>query len=63
MKPSSGIPRTTGASVAKNVLIHNARLAVELSLDKQGFELVRHETAVEDFYDRTEVQKVYYPEI
>ncbi|HTT76125.1 MAG TPA: hypothetical protein VMF50_09125 [Candidatus Binataceae bacterium] len=49
--------------MAKNVLIHNARLAVELSLDKQGFELVRHETAVEDFYDRTEVQKVYYPEI
>jgi hypothetical protein len=34
-----------------------------LSLDKQGFQLVGQETAVHDFYDRAEVEKVYYPEI
>jgi hypothetical protein len=34
-----------------------------LSLDKEGFQLVRHETAVQDFYDRAEVEKSYYPEI
>jgi hypothetical protein len=45
-----------------SVLIRNARLAEELSLDRQGFQLVGQETAVHDFYDRTEVEMVYYPD-
>jgi hypothetical protein len=61
--PPPGIPRTTGKSEPHSVLIHNARLEQQLSLDRQGFQLVRHETAVQDFYDRAEVKKVYYPEI
>jgi hypothetical protein len=34
-----------------------------LSLDEQGFRLAHHETAMRDFYDRAEVETVYYPEI
>jgi len=62
-EPPPGVPRTTGKSEPRSVLIRNARLGEELSLDRQGFQLVRQETAVHDFYDRAEVEKVYYPEI
>jgi hypothetical protein len=62
-EPPPGIPRSTGKSEPHQVVIRNARLAEELSLDRQGFQLVHHETAVRDFYDRGEVQEVYYPEI
>jgi hypothetical protein len=62
-EPPPGIPRATGKSEAKPVIIHNARLERDLSLDRQGFQLVRQQTAVHDFYDRTEVEEVYYPEV
>ena len=62
-EPPSGVPRATGKSEPRSVLIRNARLAAEVSLDRQGFQLVRQETAIHDFYDRAEVEKVYYPEI
>jgi hypothetical protein len=62
-EPPPGIPRTTGKSEPHSVSIRNARLAEDLSLDKQGFVRVHHETAVQDFYDRAEVERVYYPEI
>src|SRR5215468_2832274 len=61
--PPPGVPRTTGKSEPHSVLIRNARLEQQLSLDHQGFQPVRHETALQDFYDRAEVEKVYYPEI
>jgi hypothetical protein len=61
--PPPGIPRSTGKSEPHSVLIRNARLEQQLSLDHQGFQLLRHETAVHDFYDRAEVERVYYPEI
>jgi hypothetical protein len=53
----------TGTPEPKTVLIRNARLERDLALDRQGFQLVRHQSAVRDFYDRDEVEKVYYPEI
>jgi hypothetical protein len=63
-EPPTGVPRQTGRFEPKFVAIHDARSSIhELSLDKQGFQLVRHETSVKDFYDREEVQDVYYPEI
>jgi len=34
-----------------------------LSLDREGFELWRHDTAVVDFFDSDEVERVYNPEI
>jgi hypothetical protein len=62
-EPPLGVPRATGKSEAKPVLIRNARLESNLSLDRQGFQLVRQHSAVRDFYDRAEVEKVYYPEV
>jgi hypothetical protein len=63
-EPPPGIPRQSGQFAAQSIPIRNGRaLLDELSLDKQGFELVNHETSVSDFYDRDEVQRVYYPEI
>jgi hypothetical protein len=38
-------------------------LVQELSLDKQGFVLIRNSTAVSNFYDEPEVRAVYYPEV
>ena len=44
--------------------IHDARGARNsLSLDREGFVFVDHETEVEDFYDPHELETVYYPEI
>ena len=62
-EPLPGTPRNTGKSEPHSLLIRNARLAEQLSLDRQGFQLVHHETAVQDFYDRSEVQEVYYSEV
>ena len=59
-----GDDRRTGAFEPHPVTIHDARPLVDrLGLDVQGFTLVRHETAVVDFYDTAEVREVYYPEM
>ena len=62
--PPAGTPRQTGTFALQTVSIQNARSVLdELSLDRQGFELRQHETKVKDFYDREEVQRVYYSEV
>lgn len=44
--------------------IHNGRaIADELSLEREGFILCRHETKVTNFYDEDDVRRIYYPEI
>jgi hypothetical protein len=61
-EPPPGVPRQTGKFAPQAVPIQDGRAFLdELFLDKQGFELVNHETSVNDFYDRDEVQRVYYP--
>jgi hypothetical protein len=63
-EPPAGTPRSTGKFVAHTVPIRDARqVANVLSLDIQGFRLINHETAVEDFYDQEEVKSVYYLEV
>lgn len=63
-EPPAGTPRVSGTFVAHVVPIRNARAVVgELSLDKQGFALTHQKTAVRDFYDSEEVERVYYPEV
>ena len=48
----------------KSVLIHDARAVLDqLSLERQGFILCRHETAVTNFFDEKEVRAIYYPEV
>jgi len=62
--PPPGVPRVSGRFVAQTMPVRNARAAGDgFSLDKQGFELRRHETSVVDFYDREEVKRIYYPEV
>ncbi|OAI53844.1 hypothetical protein AYO46_00385 [Betaproteobacteria bacterium SCGC AG-212-J23] len=56
--------RSSGAQEAKKVTIADGRaLAGELSLDRQGFVLVRHATAMRDFFDAAELKNVYTPEV
>jgi hypothetical protein len=63
-EPPTGVPRHSGRYVQRRVPIRNGRkILPELSLDKQGFMLTRHETAVKDFYDTEEIKAVYFPEI
>jgi hypothetical protein len=61
--PPANEPRTNIRNVEVEVPIRDARPIVgEISLDRQGFELVRHRSAVHDFYNDDEVKRVYYPE-
>jgi len=56
--------RRTGTQEWKRVTIRNGRaLADRLSLDEQGFVFVEHKTKVRDFFDPSELESVYYPEI
>jgi hypothetical protein len=62
--PGTGEPRRVGNYGAFRVRIHDARpIARELSLDRQGFVLTRHDTTVRDFYNEDEVRNVYYKEM
>jgi hypothetical protein len=57
------IRRRTGATEARRVHIDDARpLTRELSLDANGFVLVDHRTAVEDFF-AADLKAAYYPEV
>jgi len=48
----------------QNVSVHNGRpLADRFGLDREGFEFVRRDTAVRDFFGPQELEKVYYPEV
>jgi hypothetical protein len=75
LKPMADRPRyyayeTEAGEVRSNmsvdphiVHIHNMRpIFGELDLDRQGFALVEHDTAVKNFWDDDEVRRVYYPE-
>jgi hypothetical protein len=74
LAPASGKPRTyaydpppgelksTALPEPHQVPIFDARLiAGGLSLDREGFALVRYPTAVKNFYDDKEVRNVYNP--
>jgi hypothetical protein len=56
--------KRTGKYVEQKMPIYNGRLLADrLSLDREGFIFVKHETKVKDFYDENEVRSVYYAEI
>jgi hypothetical protein len=60
--PPPGEPKTTALPESHQVPIFDARLIVSgISLDREGFALVRHPTVVRNFYDDKEVRSVYYP--
>ncbi len=62
--PGTGLVRREGNYGSFPTRIANARpIAGDLSLDREGFLLARHDTEVKDFYDEAEVRQTYYPEI
>jgi hypothetical protein len=61
--PPPGVPRSNTVHETHQVPVYDARAtAPNASLDREGFELLRHASAVQDFYDEDEVRRVYYPE-
>src|ERR1700716_1061353 len=60
--PPPGEPKSTALPEPHQVPIFDARLiANSVSLDREGFALVRPPTRVRGFYDDKEVRSVYYP--
>jgi hypothetical protein len=63
-EPPPGMPLRTGRYEPQQVAIRNGRtLADAPSLDREGFALLSEPSAVGNFYDAAEVERVYYPEI
>jgi hypothetical protein len=62
--PPPGEPKSTALPEPHNVPIFDGRLiADQFSLDREGFALVKHPTAVKNYYDEKEVRRVYYPAV
>ena len=65
--PEIGDRESRRANTAKHlVTIHDARPPLErgeIDLDANGFALLRHVSAVQDFNDDAQIKAVYYPEI
>lgn len=62
--PPPGVPLRSGRADRRLVWIRDARtLAEPATLDREGFALVEHASAVRDFYDAEQVRSLYYPEV
>ena len=63
-EPPAGVPQRNGEDEPRLVAIRNARpLAAGLSLDAQGFALLRAPTAFAAFDDADAIRSTYYPEV
>jgi hypothetical protein len=64
-EPPPGVPKRSGLYRAHRVTVSNARVAPPpgaLSLDRNGFELHRHASALRDFSDPAQIESIYYAE-
>ncbi|MGF6543249.1 CmcJ/NvfI family oxidoreductase [Paraburkholderia youngii] len=64
-EPPDGAPLRSGVYRTQRMNVSNARIAPPpggLSLDRNGFELHHHASALNDFSDPTAIERVYYPE-
>jgi hypothetical protein len=62
LDPPPGEPKSTALPEPHQVAIFDGRtVSNSFSLDREGFALVRHPTAVRDFFDDKEIRQVYYP--
>jgi hypothetical protein len=62
-EPPSGEPKSNVVPEPHGLSIHDVRpISDTISLDREGFALVRQQSAVNDFYSDDEVKNVYYPE-
>jgi hypothetical protein len=63
-EPPSGVPVWNGEDDPHEMAIADARgREGEFTIDRNGFQLVKAPTAVQDFYSPEEVKQVYYPEV
>ena len=61
---TGGLPKVYFDTEARVVDVRDMRqIADQLSLDRQGFQLVAHETAVDDLYDDAALEAVYNREL
>jgi hypothetical protein len=61
--PPAGVPQTTVVNEPHRVEIRDARpFASTVSLDEEGFGLLRHHSRVSGFNDEDEIRTVYFPE-
>jgi hypothetical protein len=61
--PPPGEPKSTALPESHQLPVFNGRARGDaFALDREGFAIVRHSTAVRDFHDDSEVRKVYYPQ-
>jgi hypothetical protein len=62
-EPPPGVPPRNGRGEEHRVPIHDARpIAADLSLDREGFVLLHHKSAISNFYDEAEIASRYYSE-
>jgi hypothetical protein len=62
-EPPPGEPQSNVVPEPHAVPIYDARSVVDsISLEREGFALVRQHSAVRDFYNDDEVRSTYYPE-
>ena len=62
-EPPPGVPPRNTREETHRVTIVDARPVNDrLSLDREGFKLLRHPTAAKDLYDEEQITRVYYPE-
>jgi hypothetical protein len=62
-EPPAGVPQSNTTRAVRTVPIYDARpIASEISLDREGFALLRAKTAVGDLWDDEEIRRVYYRE-
>jgi hypothetical protein len=61
--PPPGVPSSNVIPEPHKLAISDLRpIASSLSLDREGFRLVREKSEVRDFYDDREIREIYYPE-
>jgi len=63
-RPPSGVPVRTSRYAEHPIPIRDGRaVRGDLSLDGHGFVLLRHRSAVTDFYDAAQLKTIYLPEV
>jgi hypothetical protein len=62
--PPPGKPQRSGIPLPTRVSIHNARLERDHpQLDREGFQLIEHASAVQDFSSDEVIRSIYYREV
>jgi hypothetical protein len=62
--PPAGVARSNAAYEPHRLPIHDARtISQDVSLDREGFAILRHRSAVRDFWNDEDVRRTYYPEV